>query len=68
MSLDLSGMRIIELGGGTGLVGIVAARLGKSLIYICAIEILKMLTHEFLFMWWKQRGKQTFTDRNLLSK
>ncbi|XP_016101760.1 protein-lysine methyltransferase METTL21B-like isoform X1 [Sinocyclocheilus grahami] len=27
-SLDLSGTRIIELGGGTGLVGIVAARLG----------------------------------------
>ncbi|XP_067244869.1 EEF1A lysine methyltransferase 3-like [Chanodichthys erythropterus] len=28
VSLDLSGMRVIELGGGTGLVGIVAARLG----------------------------------------
>ncbi len=41
-SLDLSGTRIIELGGGTGLVGIVAARLGKALIYVCAIEILKI--------------------------
>ncbi|KAL1265167.1 hypothetical protein QQF64_003194 [Cirrhinus molitorella] len=32
MSLDLSGMRIIELGGGTGLVGIVAARLGAHVM------------------------------------
>ncbi|XP_058648403.1 uncharacterized protein LOC131549862 isoform X3 [Onychostoma macrolepis] len=29
-SLDLSGTRIIELGGGTGLVGIVAARLDRE--------------------------------------
>ncbi|XP_048038071.1 EEF1A lysine methyltransferase 3-like isoform X2 [Megalobrama amblycephala] len=30
VSLDLSGMRVIELGGGTGLVGIVAARLERN--------------------------------------
>ncbi|XP_042589444.1 EEF1A lysine methyltransferase 3 isoform X2 [Cyprinus carpio] len=30
-SLDLSGTRIIELGGGTGLVGIVAARLERNI-------------------------------------
>lgn len=46
-TIDLKGKRAIELGAGTGLVGIVAALLGKHMQNVLCLVIYFSVTHYF---------------------